>query len=332
MTKIAIIGPSFFGYLETIAEQLKARGHAAVFFDERPSNSTLNKLFLRIAPRRLTGIAVHKHSKGLADQILTGGFTHVLFISSEVFTTDQAARLQKADLDCVRYAFDSNRNKRVMTALDPYVRAIASFDPEDCERLGYTYIALYAEMTDLERDLPRDIDVMYCGSLHSNRPHYIQRLSKAARDLKMQTCFMLFFQSKPLWFLRYGWDPRRWSLLRMLNNISFSRKDIMDAQLRAKVVIDIHHPAQTGLTMRFFEALACGAVVLTTNPYAHRGVPAALEDRVVQFETATCAQALGDAAQRASGPVPADVLKYLSIDRFLDQIESLLNLEGAEVS
>jgi hypothetical protein len=171
---------------------------------------------------------------------------------------------------------------------------------------------------------------MYCGSLHSNRPRYIQKLSRAASHLIMNTHFMLFFQSKLLWFLRYGWDPRRWSLMPMLQSKSFERKDIMDAQLRAKVVIDIHHPAQTGLTMRFFEALACGAVVLTTNPYARRGVPQALVDRVVWFDLQTCATALAQAEQCPTGFVAEDVLRYLSIERFLDQIENLLAINSSE--
>ncbi len=47
--------------------------------------------------------------------------------------------------------------------------------------------------------------------------------------------------------------------------ISVDKKEWQDILSRTKIVIDLSHPLQTGLTMRTFEALASGCHLLTTN-------------------------------------------------------------------
>lgn len=46
--KILFICPKFFDYHSSIIETLTTLGADVYFFDERPSNSTFSKMFLRI--------------------------------------------------------------------------------------------------------------------------------------------------------------------------------------------------------------------------------------------------------------------------------------------
>ena len=53
------------------------------------------------------------------------------------------------------------------------------------------------------------------------------------------------------------------------NKIAYNclgHQEIINIYAKAKVVLDINHPGQKGLTMRTFESLGAGRKLITTNP------------------------------------------------------------------
>src|SRR3546814_9479794 len=103
------------------------------------SNGILAKLFLRYSPLAVRQRAMRRYHEQITAEIIRSGATHVLFGTIEMFPHACIRRLQEHGIVMCRYAWDSVRNKPYAKTLDSYMLAVASFDPEDCEREGYKY-------------------------------------------------------------------------------------------------------------------------------------------------------------------------------------------------
>src|SRR3546814_20605942 len=91
---------------------------------------------------------------------------------------------------------------------------------------------------------------------------------------------MLFFHSRKLWYLRYLLKPAVWNMGGLIATTPFSLDAIADRTARSRVVKDLQHGGQSGLTMRTFEERSLGEVVLTTNAIAQLALPLLLRVRV----------------------------------------------------
>ena len=321
---IAIVGPAFFGYLNRIAGLMTDRGIPTRFYDEFPSNGILTKIVLRYSPLAGRQYATRRYHEQITAEIIRSGATHVLFGTIEIFPHACIRRLKEHGIVMSRYAWDSVRNKPYAKTLDPYMLAVASFDPGDCEREGYMYVPLYSGARATAPTNRYDIDFLYCATFHSNRPSVIAKIidESLRADWKLQ--LMLFFHSRKLWRLRYLFTPAVWHMGRLIATKPFSLDEIADMTARSRVVIDIHHGGQSGLTMRTFEALSLGAIVLTTNVAAPQGLPPQLRDRVVILDLDDVTESMREALAQPREALTDEMQYYLSANRFIDQIIGLL--------
>ena len=324
---LAIIGPSFFGYLAELADGFRTRGVEATFYDERPSNTVSSKVFFRLANETAKERAAARYIDGLCTRILAAGHSHILLVSVEVFSKSAVQRLQDAGLIICRYGWDSVQNKPLMYSLDPLMERIASFDGQDCETYGYHYIPLYSNLRCDPDATKRTDDFFYCTTLHSDRPFWVVDFLSVITAHGWRANFLLFYHNRMLWALRYIKSPRLWVLLKSVSAVPFSRNQITQAMQKANVVLDIHHGSQTGLTMRTYEALSLGAVLLTTNKASLKYLPADIHDRIVILDRSDLAGTM----QSALDCNPASLSKAqsysLSQDRFITQLMALLSGE-----
>ena len=328
--KIAIIGPAFFGYLARLADDLSARGFAAEFIDELPSNKVASKVFTRLAPKAVRNRSAREFYDAMYRRLVDENFTHLVLVSVEMFPASLTAKLAARGVHVVRYAWDSNRNKPHGLALDPFAEKVASFDPQDCETYGYEYVPLYSNLSPADGEEDRSTDFSYCTTFHSQRPAWVDRLLKACEANGWSHDFMLFYHSRPLWFARFAAHPRLWHLAKHISTTPFPPKRIKQATARSRVVVDIHHHGQAGLTMRTFEAISQGCAVLTTNPRAKAALPLGLADRVALLRRESCEADMRAALEIALPPLTAEQRYYISNARFADQIIALLGLSPCE--
>lgn len=325
--KILIISPFFFGYAHAIADELAARGHEVILEDERASNSTLAKGIFRIAPHIVKEFFGKKHIDEKISGALEAGITRCLLFSVEIVSPDQVKRMTERDIIVSRYSWDSVSNRPGIEGLDPHVRRIGSFDPLDCERYGYDYIPLFSQKTPQDISTDRPIDFSYCGSFHSIRPYWFGKIFNAVKENGWSTQFMLYYQSRWAWLLKTILKPHHWHKVGWFSTTPFAKEDVNASMQNSKIVIDIHHPKQAGLTMRTFETLANGAVLLTTNPTAKSNLPPPLLSRIAILDAKDVAASMAAALKLSPGAVSKDLQYFLSIARFGDQIEELLGLK-----
>lgn len=320
----AIIGPSFFGYLEDIAARFSARGQETVFYDERPSNSLRSKLFVRFAPQKMRAQALNQHIEALVDRVISAGTTEVLLVSPEVITPAAVQRLRDAGIAVSMYLWDSVANKPRAAALLPQMAQVASFDPEDCAAKGFAPVPLYSAAPRQDPAPAKAHDIFYCTTLHSNRPALLTRIRAALVKGGWSAQLFLFYHSRVLWLVRYAGQPQVWPLLRLLRTQSFAQADIAAATQKARAVIDIHHAAQSGLTMRTFEALSLETVLLTTNSHVKDQLPESMHDWIVPLDLTDLGGSLAQAIARTPAPLTPQMRYAVSVERFLDQINEFL--------
>jgi hypothetical protein len=328
--KIALVGPSFFSYIQAIRGKLTQRGFESQFFDERHSNGILVKILYRIGFYSKFDARKNRHLDEVCTRILDGGFEAVVLIDVEVCDRRIVQRLIDAGVGVYLYMWDSAKNKPRYLDYLHLLQGRSSFDPEDCAVYGLTYIPLFAEdvFSALHNQLPqkvhRNVDISFCGTLHSNRARRLSQLIKVARRDRLNLSLLLYFHSRWLLLMKSVVHFSNARFLRRVSTTGFSKQQIFEVFTRSKFVFDLPHPGQLGLTARTFEALRAGTRLITYNKSARSLLPASIADRVFVVESAREVHDLD-----FSSPGPSSVLSeaddyYLSLDRFVDQILGLM--------
>jgi hypothetical protein len=168
------------------------------------------------------------------------------------------------------YFWDSYQNMPADTLQKvPLFDRVLSFDPVDTTadpRLAYRplfYLNEYAKLPDSPTD---DIDLLFIGTVHTDRYAVLNRL-KAALPSTIRFERVLYFPSEWLYRSRKLTDAAFRSAHK--NEFVFkslSKDEVMALIARARIVVDIERPVQTGYTMRTLEMLGGRRKLITTNP------------------------------------------------------------------
>lgn len=324
--KLAIVGPYFFGYLSDLAARMSAQNITATFYDERASNKLSHKIFVRFAPYNIKELISKRHVDILIDRIIAAESTHVLLVSTENISPNAANRLKAAGIKVFLYMFDALANKDAARALLPEVTGVASFDPQDCLDYGFLPIPLFSAAPKEVPPPEKIYDFLCCATLHSDRPTRLMELIHAINAREWRAKLMLFYHSRFLWMIRYANSPRVWPLVSLISTQAFSQTNIAQEIQRARVAIDLHHGAQSGLTMRTFEALALGSILLTTNETVRLELPQRLQERVVILQQDDILGSLQRAYDKSHSLPPLNEWESytLSVDRFIAQIRAFI--------
>jgi hypothetical protein len=266
---LLLIGGGFFGYADEITRALSLRGRNVAWFEDRPALDTVTKSLLRVAPS-LVAAKSEAYFEGIIAKMRGQPIRDILVIKGEALAPKSVERL-RATMPQARltlYFWDSYRNmpKDSPQKLSLFDKCF-TFDPHDAEsdrRLTYRplfYVDDYASLPQREPD----IDLLFLGTIHSDRYAILSRLSHALPPgVRFEK--ILYFPSRVVYAVRRIGDPQFWRARR--DEFVFdpiSKTDIQRLISRARVVVDIERSVQSGLTMRTIEMLGAGKKLLTTN-------------------------------------------------------------------
>jgi spore maturation protein CgeB len=105
-------------------------------------------------------------------------------------------------------------------------------------------------------------DISFVGTLHSNR---YELISKVFKDFDKKFLF-LFFTAKWLFLINKVFRKDYYKI--SWNEVSFekiNKNEVAKIFKNSKAVLDIQRNHQSGLTMRTFEVLASGSILITFN-------------------------------------------------------------------
>jgi hypothetical protein len=317
-----LIGGGFFGYAKEISRALSLRGRIVEWFEDRPALDTVTKSLLRVAPS-LVAAKSEAYFEGIIGKMRHKPIRDVLVIKGEALSRKsiESLRLAMPKARFSLYFWDSYRNMPSDSPRKvPLFDKSFTFDPYDAQldhRLNYRPLFFVDDYALLPRVNP-DIDLLFVGTVHTDRYAILQRLSQALpRDVSLKT--VLYFPSRLVYAARRVCDPHFWRARHDEFIFEPMGKSQIQAMIsRARVVVDIERSVQRGFTMRTIEMLGAGKKLLTTNA----GVAEAdffdpqnilIIDRRRPFVTSTF---LDDAYR----PPSAEILKRYSLSGWLDEV------------
>ncbi|MNE04632.1 hypothetical protein D3C80_971690 [compost metagenome] len=179
---------------------------------------------------------------------------------------------QQYNATFILYMWDSLQNKKKTEEVLPYFDKIFSFDKTDSEKIQRVsfrplfYIDDYARM-ELDSNCSNSIELCFIGTVHSDRYDLLKEIRSQIESFGYKHYFFMFFPSPILFLYRKFKDVKFYKAkYKEFNFKSLSQKEIIKIIRKSKIVLDIHHPAQTGLTMRSIEMLGANRKLITTNP------------------------------------------------------------------
>lgn len=268
--KILFISPRFFGYEEQIAAKLRALKADVLFFDDRPSNSVFVKALIRIHKNFLR-TRIRAHYNRIFNAIRNKKLDYFLLIKGESIPVDFINRVKAANPGCVfiMYQYDSVRNNKNAVACFPAFDKIFSFDQDDVQQfniLKFRPLFYIDEYKDLE-EKPTEFDITFIGTAHSDRYFLIKEMQKSISHLNLSTLLFFYCPSKLVYYGRKLFQKNFRNVNKKeISFISLSKKEVVEIIAKSRIVIDVQHPGQTGLTMRTIEALGGKKKLITTNP------------------------------------------------------------------
>lgn len=267
--KVLFISASFFNYEKMIADELNNFGAEVFFEDERPENSFLTKLLIRVAPitmkRRL-----NEYYSEIIKKYEDVELDYIFFIKAEaipekkltkLFETQQAAKK-------ILYLWDSFHYNPNAKKLYNYFDAAYTFDSEDSRNYtGLRYFPLfYSDFFSVKKQVDNEYDWVFIGTVHTDRYKVLKEMERISREKDLKYFIYCYYPSKMLFFLRLIINPSFG--VYCFNRINFNSLKLSEiANLFSKsiAVLDINRPKQRGLTIRSIEALGARCKLITTN-------------------------------------------------------------------
>jgi len=264
---ILFIAPAFFGYEVAITNALIENGYEVDFFDERTSNNSFLKAVFRVK-KNLLNNAINKYYKHILNKIRHKQYDYFFLIKGEVVPVWFIVEFKKLNpqAQLIYYTYDSfnNNNANSIYILKHFDRCY-SFDFEDVKRnpiFKLKHLFYTSEFINDSTKPDKKYPVSFVGTLHSSRYKTVKRLLN-----NIDNTFTFFYSPAKWFFLLEKLIKKEHSNVKW-SEVSFdklSRQQVAAIFKSSKSVVDIQRSGQSGLTMRTFEVLATGAILITTN-------------------------------------------------------------------
>jgi hypothetical protein len=267
---ILFIAPEFMNLHELILRQMRASGHTVYFVPDRPSKRSFVKILVRKF-RFLLGPYLWNHYRSALSEI-PANVDEVFIIKGEALTPPilgwMRTRFTKARFQL--YLWDCIRRSPGSPALIPVVDRAWTYDYDDAQKFpalrltSNFYVAPESRSEDW-KSLPVKWNLAFFGTAYADR---MKILSSISQQLPSDFSFyrFVFFSSSIFYYLRKFFDPSfRQFRSEELSLTPKLGRDWEEVAKSSAGILDIHHPSQSGISIRAIEGLAMGLKVVTTN-------------------------------------------------------------------
>lgn len=321
--RILLISPRFFGYERRIAERLESRGAKVTFVDDRPSNSTLSKILIRLSSSLIQARLDAYHRSEI--QRLKGiSFDDILFIEPESCSTAtiQGYRESFPGARFLLYMWDSFQNKagHVRKSLRFFDRTF-SFDAVDCKdyRMSFRPLFFGDEPKPSLEEAAEIYGFSFIGTIHSDRYRILKLLKSQAERANVRTFTYPYLPSRLIFWLYKLTKREFWSA--RLGDFYFDHlpyAEVLRVMQGSVAVLDIEHPGQRGLTMRTFEVIGARKKLITTNrEVIHYPFYSPERIQVIDRQAPSIAT---DFLAAPAEPIPSHILATYSLDGWIDDL------------
>lgn len=269
--RILFLSVITFGYEKVIANKLRTLGAKVDYFDERPANSILVKGILRLK-RSLYQNQINAYYRKILKNSSSIAYDYLFVINGEVIPVFFLEEIKRMNPNCqfIFYTWDSFSNNPNAESILKYFDKKLTFDNNDAIKFKLEFRPLFfiKEYEDLNLIEHEDIkyDLLFLGTAHSDRYIISNIIVNWCKMNNLSSYAYYFMQSRSVYLFKSLFD-RTFKVFdyKKLNYKSLDINQIIRLYRESKVILDINHPKQNGLTMRTFEALGSGKKIITTN-------------------------------------------------------------------
>lgn len=266
---IVMFCPKFFGYEKEIQKTLEGYGANVSWYDDRPSNDFLSKALIRLNKNVLTS-KIERYYIQVMSEIRQRGMSvdYFFFVNPESITKDSLTKLKKEHSSArfILYMWDSFQNRKKTAELLPLFDYKFTFDPDNAEQYQMKLRPLFfSEVYKKKETGPIKYDLLFIGTAHSDRYTFVKRITTSLpAEMKLKLYF--FLSSRKLFYIKKIMDRDfRRVAYKDISFRSLTHQDNAELMNQSKVILDINHPRQIGLTMRTLETLGVQRKLITTN-------------------------------------------------------------------
>jgi len=267
---VLLICVNFFDYHREIIKGLENLGAKVDYFDERPSNSPILKGLLRIN-KKLIYSRIKRYYKNIIDRICRNKYDYILIIKPEAIPKEviQELKVLNPDAKVIIEIWDSIANNKEAEEKIKLVDKAFSFDPRDCEKYKMNlrplfYIEKYNDIA--KKPIKSEYDLLFVGTVHSDRYKVLKNMEVQLKEKGLKPYYYMYLPSRLLYFFRkFFLGEFHGSKISEFKFKSMNQEKVINLVKKSKVILDIQHPKQVGLTMRTIEMLGANKKIITTN-------------------------------------------------------------------
>ena len=253
---------------DAIKKELVSRGAFVMGYDERPSQNTFVKIAIRLLKRKVPHL-IDLYIKTVIRDNANILFDYILICKGEAFTPHTFSLFRKAypNAKIILYLWDILKCADLSRNI-PFVDRAYSFDPQDVkENEGLIFRPTFfdQEYRDVQKVQTPKYDVMFIGTLHSDRHVVINEVEKKLLEENRSFYTYLYVPSR-LVYIKDLIKKFPYVSLKKVNFAPISVSEIIDVLNVSKAILEINYTGQKSLTTRAFEALAAKRKFITTNP------------------------------------------------------------------
>lgn len=269
--KILFFSVQTFNLEKEIVKKLEQRGATVTYYDERPANNNFTKGIIRIY-RGFLQKKITQYYNSILKQIEGQKFDYLLVNRGEVITRYFLENFIKIQPQCKRifYTWDSFKNHSHPTTILDLFHKRFTFDRIDAQKynIGFRplyFIDRYREVFS-EKKQSTKYDLLFLGTAHSDRYIISNKIADWCRQHNFTSYCYYYMHGKLVYYYKRLFDKTFKTFdVNKLSFKSLTTDEIIALYKQSKVILDINHPGQIGLTMRTFEAIGAGKKMITTN-------------------------------------------------------------------
>lgn len=256
---VLLISPKFYSYDRKLKSEIERQGHTVDLFCEYKEKYSIFTRFISKKTKIKNNIRIQN---AILNEIKRKKYDEILIIVGRHLTIEFMEKLKKQNpmSRFILYLWDSVGRCESFENIKKFFDEIFSFDRVDCKNYGFTFLPLFYT-NDFKLIQKQDTSISIYGAFfaHSDRIEVVEKVASQVEN----AYFYIYFDSKvQLFNFLLNSNKNRQVVAR---NISISEAENIKHMMKAKCILDIHHPAQVGLTMRTIESVGCSKKLITTN-------------------------------------------------------------------
>lgn len=268
--KILFFSPAFFGYEDKIVKKMEEMGATVDMYDVRSVTSAKERALLKVSPKIFAKKSL-EYYENIINLNKGKNYDYILIVKCDMTSESilKRFRVEYPNAKMCLYLWDSIENIPGVEGKFKYFDTLHSFDMEDCKKhakLNFRPLFYADEFCKGITCNNYCYDVSFLGTIHSDRYAVIKQVKNIAAEKGMKSYWFCYLQSK---FIYYFYKATKKEFAdTSIDDFNFEKKgseEIASIVDESKIILDIQHPKQTGLTMRTIEMIGMNKKLITTN-------------------------------------------------------------------